>query len=913
MAEDARKWAVEGLCDARSLPEALTERRFPLLLHHLEKLEQHRNWLLDTAEYVLREDEQMRLSERDAHWLEEVIRQKNRDEGDIRFCAIDLSWRRLCIETCILAGDLEDARIALKAYFTSDTSDRRKIYNLQPDGLQHLLVFANAYDAYIAKAAAAQEKGKRAPRWPFKGLPNDGKIDAELLVKMSKDWALCVWRQLRRMKKLPYLMRPEVQQFVPASTSQSHSQDSLPTPGPSSDAFGAASTSARQAEDRGSPRKRRRTESSDGKETRLQEGEEAVEVMHVEVVVEAEETAVEMDDATDVGIEADQTPEPPAIAVDAGSSPVRATPPPVVSAEQHPPPVSPRRSPRLSPSLQPTPERRAASPAPSPRRSPRPRARSPTSLTAPSAFLAPPSPNDDAESLPESQLPPEKPFPTDIFSLLAKGAAEQDQKLRSSRRMSEPAPPAEPTPPPEQTAPSEPQPAVAEEEADAPPAREPVQPSHPAPPPATPLGPSASTILMPPPPATTKSKGSTQSPAPNVSTTAPALASSQDSVEPSSAEPSTLPSDISAVADLSGESQNQSQSQPHATDDPPPGQPATERSGNVPPLAGFTASTSASPADVSMDAPTPAQGAKQLVPDTPESSAPPAKAVVAETVEAAVSVTLVSQSTQSTSSGSGTSNHVSDSQSLAGEPSGSKSVAIVSSLETASSSQPNPFTQPILPTRPFTRGTSVQPIVNVLATPAQTAATGTGSISSQQSSFGSDTSGLTYLSHTEMERIQEEALAAQRAKDAEAEKRRKRAEREAAEEARRQAEREMLELQQDEASQGILGTDEDDDMSATASPANVSVERVEADVDRMDVDEMDDEMPLSQAPVTQAFPSTQADLGDGTTPEDGSPVKGRPRRRSFIEVESEAENNDAPDVDDEAGGFLEFVNLDGNE
>lgn len=95
MAEDARKWAVEGLCDARSLPEALTERRFPLLLHHLEKLEQHRNWLLDTAEYVLREDEQMRLSERDAHWLEEVIRQKNRDEGDIRFCAIDLSWRRL--------------------------------------------------------------------------------------------------------------------------------------------------------------------------------------------------------------------------------------------------------------------------------------------------------------------------------------------------------------------------------------------------------------------------------------------------------------------------------------------------------------------------------------------------------------------------------------------------------------------------------------------------------------------------------------------------------------------------------------------------------------------------------------------------------------------------------------------------
>lgn len=107
-----------------------------------------------------------------------------------------------CIETCILAGDLEDARIALKAYFTSDTSDRRKIYNLQPDGLQHLLVFANAYDAYIAKAAAAQEKGKRAPRWPFKGLPNDGKIDAELLVKMSKDWALCVWRQLRRMKKL---------------------------------------------------------------------------------------------------------------------------------------------------------------------------------------------------------------------------------------------------------------------------------------------------------------------------------------------------------------------------------------------------------------------------------------------------------------------------------------------------------------------------------------------------------------------------------------------------------------------------------------------------------------------------------------------------------------------------------------
>ncbi|BGP28856.1 hypothetical protein JCM10296v2_000592 [Rhodotorula toruloides] len=897
MADDARKWAVEGLCDARSLPEALAKRRFPLLLHHLEKLEQRRNWLLDMAEWVLREDEKLRLSERDAHWLEDLIRQKNRDEGDIRFCAIDLSWRRLCIETCIHAGDLEDARIALKACFTSDASDRRKIYHLQPDGLQHLLVFANAYDAYITKAAAAQKKGKKAPRWPFKGLPNDGRIDAELLVKMTKDWAL------------PYLMRPESQQFVPASTTQSNSQDSLPTPGPSSDGFGVASTSARQVEDRASPRKRRRTESPDGGYIRLQADA-------VEVVVEAEEAAVEMD----VVVEAAMSPEPPAIAVNAGSSPVRATPPPVAHAEQQLPPVSPRRSPRLSPSIQPAPERRPGSSAPSSRRSPRPRGRSPTSLAAPSAFLAPPSRNDDAESLPESQLPPTKPFPTDIFSLLAKGAAEQDQKLRSTRRTSEPAPPAESTPPPQQTAAPIAQPAVPEKAEESAQAKEPAQPSRPTPPPATPLGPSASTILMPPPPATSKSKGSTQSPAANVLTAAPALASSQDS---SAAEPSTLPSDISAAADLSGESQTPSQSQPLSTGDPLPGQPATERSGIVPPLTGFTASTTVSPADVSMDAPTPAQGAKQLVPDTPESSAPVVKAVVAETVEAVISVTLVSQSTQSTSSGSATSNHVSDSQaSSAGEQSGSRSAVIVSSLETASSSQPNPFTQPILSARPFTRGDSVQPIVNVLPTAqAQTVATGTGSNSSQQSSFGSDTSGLTYLSHIEMERIQEEALAAQRAKEAEAEERRKREEREAAEEARRQAEREMLESQQDEASQGILGTDEDDDMSGTASPADVSVEQVEADsvkqveadVDRMGLDEMDDEMPLSQEPVTQAFPSTQAELGDGTTPEDGSPVKGRPRRRSFIEVESEAEDEDASNVDDEASGFLEFVNLDGNE
>ncbi|BGP67259.1 hypothetical protein NBRC10513v2_000577 [Rhodotorula toruloides] len=886
MAEDARKWVVEGLCDARSLPEALAERRFPLVLHHLEKLDQRRNWLLDMAEWVLREDEQMRLSERDAHWLEDLIRQKNRDEGDIRFCAIDLYWRRLCIETCIHAGDLEDARIALKAYFTSDTSDRRKIYKLHPDGLQHLLAFANAYDAYISKAATAQKKGKKAPRWPFKGLPNDGRIDAELLVKMTKDWSLCA---------RPYLMRPEAQQSLPASTSQSHSQDSLPTPGPSSDGFGAATTSARPVEDRASPRKRRRTESPDGGERRVQMEAEAVEMMQVEVVVQAEEAAVGMD----VEVEAVKTPEPPEIAVDAGSSPAPATPPPVVPAKQQPPPVSPRRSPRLSPSLPPTPERRPGSPAPSPRRSPRPRARSPTFLAAPSAFLALPSLNDEADSLPESQLPPTKPFPIDIFSLLAKGAAEQDQKLRSSRRLSEPAPPAEPTPPPQQTAPSDLQPAEVEK-AEKSQAKEPAQQLRPTPPPATPLGPSASTVLMPPPPATSKSKRSTQSPAANVSTSAPAPASSQDS---SSAQPSTLPSDISAAADLSSESQSQSLS----TGDPLPGRPATERSGIVPPLTGFTASTTASPADVSMDAPTPAQGATQLVPDTPESSAPLAKAVVAETVEAAVSVTLVSQSTQSTSSGSGTSNHVSDSQASNGEQSG-RTAVIISSLETASSSQPNPFTQPLVSTRPFTRGNSVQPIVNVLSTAqAQAAATGSGSNSSQQSSFGSDTSGLTYLSHTEMERIQEEALAAQRAKEAEAEERRKREEREAAEEARRQAEREMLESQQDEASQGILGTDEDDDMSATASPADVSVEQAEAGVDMMDVDEMDDDMPLSQAPLTQV------DVGDGTTPEDGSPVKGRPRRRSFIEVESEAEDDDAPDVDDEAGGFLEFVNLDGNE
>ncbi|BGP21665.1 hypothetical protein JCM10295v2_000540 [Rhodotorula toruloides] len=848
MTEDARRWAVDGVRDARALPEALDNHRYLLILHHLGMLEQRRKWLLDTAEYVLMEEEQMGLSERDERWLEEVISQKNRDEGDIRFCAIDLSWRRLCLESCILAGDFGDARIALKANFTSDTSDRRKIYRFHPDGLQHLLAFASAYDAYIAKADATHKKGKKAFRWPHEGMPNDGKIDAELLVKMSKDWALCVLRQLRRMKKLlhqasakPHLMRPEDQQSALASMRQSQSQDSLPTPGPSSNGFGAAATSAQLLNNRASPRKRQRNESPAGGGSWLPEGEDPVEETRVEVVYQAQETVVDME----VDAERVKTPEPPAIALDA----------------------------------------------------------------APSAFLAPPSPNDDAGSLPESQLPPTKPFPTDIFSLLAKGAAEQDQKLRSSRRMSEPAPPVAANLAPQQAAP--PQPQRVEADMPAHPAK-PAQSSRRAPPPATPLGPSASTILMPPPPTTSKSKGSTQSPAANVSITAPVAASSQGSVERSSAEPSTLPSDISAMADLSGESQAQSQAQPHGADDPPPDQHAADRSGAIPPPTSFTASQTASPVEVSFEAPTPAQGAKQLVPDTPESSAPLLKAVVVET-EAVASVTLVSQSTQSTSSGSATSNHISDSQALlGGEHSGTRSVALVSSLETASSSQPNPFTQPILSTRSFTGGSSVQPVVNILMTAqAQTTATGAGSNSSQQSSFGSDTSGLTYLSHTEMERIREEALAAQRAKEAEAEERRKRAEREAAEEARRQAEREMLESQQDEASQGILGTDEDDDMSATASPAEASAEHVETD--GMDVDEIDDDMPLSQAPETQAFPSTQADSIIDTTPEDGSPVKGRPRRRSFIEVESEAEDDDAPDVDDEAGGFLEFVNLDGNE
>lgn len=223
MAEDARKWVAQGTHDARPLSEALANRRYPLILHQLARLEQRRHWLLDTADNALRRGDDLRLSDRDVRWLAELVSQKNRDEGDIRFCAIDLSWRRLvrfafrafdrivlsnadhftqCIESYIRAGDLEDARIALTAYFTSDTSDRRKIYLLQPDGLQHVIVFANAYDAYIAKAEAAQKKGQKAPRWPFTGLPNDGSIDVDVLDKMSKDWALCVLRQLRRMSML---------------------------------------------------------------------------------------------------------------------------------------------------------------------------------------------------------------------------------------------------------------------------------------------------------------------------------------------------------------------------------------------------------------------------------------------------------------------------------------------------------------------------------------------------------------------------------------------------------------------------------------------------------------------------------------------------------------------------------------
>ncbi|GAA6047258.1 hypothetical protein JCM3770_001853 [Rhodotorula araucariae] len=949
-------WTVDGVVDARQLPVHIQRGNLAAVLHLVGRVELCRRWVLANAAALLEHQEHFRISPRDARFLACLCDGQTLDEGIVRFAIIDLNWRRRIIEPQLRAGHVDNARRSLAAYFTSTTSMFLRIFDDEdqsPILREHLATLARAYSNYLAQCDAVQGATHLVP-WPFTGLADDGRIDEAAHVKLTLKWAkkvLSFGRRIREMQvqygdrnyhplernALPIPVAP-TPVTAPDPATHSNSQDSLPTPDPSSDDGRRPASQQPVVDQPGGDGVEVLVTEAGTEDTPMGERDEEPFTQAAEVapVVRDEDARMDIDvhvPASNVQA-APRAPPAPTIALQPVASPPPSTKRKVrdSSVQTSPLPSPPRRrSPRLSPS--PHPELASISP----RRYPHTRTRSPAPHVTPLATLTVPAPSvpgagvDAAE--PASSQPPRVPAPNSaasaaIASLITQAAAQTQARLLRERRATMDAL----WPVPEQETEDEAGRALDE-------SREKKRPRVSAPaavPEVTrrPVGLTSSAVLMPPPASTARStgrvgeapaqhsSGSTgssalpSSGAEQAASAPPAQAMTQTLAEaglssaPSSQGADTAPLALSGGSSSQSQSRSQSQSQSQSQDAPAPGQHEADRTGPLPSLPGFTASTArSSPAASAADAlevPVPGQ-ATSLAADADTDAD-------AAGTSGGAGAGAGTRTTQDSESSSGSQAVVSDSQpSSGGAPVPPPLPALAPSSSLEHLAVPVPVPVPVL-------------------VPVPTPATAAQARGDSQTSGTSSSSGLTYLS-----RRAEEALVA------------------AAEAA--SAERVARERQEQEwhaqASEGILDDlDDDDDNDANLNAAEDNARSVS--VARAGTQEEEDELALSQAlplsqtlaletqPFTQAVvPETQPSasastqalpawlpaetqgeraLAADTTDSDGprsttstgpKAAVGRARRRSLSEVGSEDEQEGvAGEADEEGFRIHDFLRQD---
>lgn len=210
------------------LERALTRRDPARIVSALAQWELRRVWAHKVACAILEEDNRaLALDARELAWLGSLVHDQNHDEGTLRFCAIDLSWRRLAsykahqcerrtradepshrlqlVERLLRQQDYSAARQALETYFTSPQAKLHDVMKHEPEAaLKHVQTFARLYEQHLQKVDAVREHTrrtgeKRKVTWPPKRFKHLVEPEEELLVKMTVDWAACEYRQLRRI------------------------------------------------------------------------------------------------------------------------------------------------------------------------------------------------------------------------------------------------------------------------------------------------------------------------------------------------------------------------------------------------------------------------------------------------------------------------------------------------------------------------------------------------------------------------------------------------------------------------------------------------------------------------------------------------------------------------------------------
>ncbi|GAA5890689.1 hypothetical protein JCM5296_004809 [Sporobolomyces johnsonii] len=220
---------------APSLARAIASVDHPAVLAHLARLEIRRHLALATANDLL-DYHSILLTERERSALARIVSGDAQDHGTMRFCAIDLGWRRALADSQLLSTpsssstSLSPISLTLEHYFSSPIHPHSLIGDPLAPGLDMLLRFGRVYYQIV------QERENEGGTPLGERERKTSKIDGRVLGKMTGDWARCAERIARRVEGIR-ANYPEINS-QPAQTSHiqnSNSQDSLPTPSPSSE------------------------------------------------------------------------------------------------------------------------------------------------------------------------------------------------------------------------------------------------------------------------------------------------------------------------------------------------------------------------------------------------------------------------------------------------------------------------------------------------------------------------------------------------------------------------------------------------------------------------------------------------------------------------------------------------------
>ncbi|GAA5832946.1 hypothetical protein JCM11251_000541 [Rhodosporidiobolus azoricus] len=403
--------ALRRYANASRLAQYVDQRDFHSVVVHLHHLQLSLQAAFISAQDHLDNDQSLQWGDGEQETLERVSADDVQQEGLMRFIAIEVGWRRLAFDTPFLADDADAAREALDVFFSSPFEPHDGSVTYVLEFLERL---RKEYDAALGLLPRRDRRQSVAE-------VNKSSLDQTALVSMTKVWARDAERLTRRIASIVGKFVTQSASTVASSQSQHNSQDSLPTPDPSSDGHEAPATATRR-EDASSParkgsKKRRRPVEEEQVEApapvRSAKAVDAAVIVNVRVEVEDEHVAMDVDEQQQAADQAQaaHAPQPSPSAIPSSPAISRAS----------------RRDSSVQTEVSPPPARLPLS------------ATEPTSQAPPVTVpLAPPA----AE--PESSQP--QPLPSSrsksrnsdaILALIGQSAQNQQKRLMEERRRSE--------------------------------------------------------------------------------------------------------------------------------------------------------------------------------------------------------------------------------------------------------------------------------------------------------------------------------------------------------------------------------------------------------------------------------------------------------------------------------------------